>query len=546
MSERPAGRDWKGSSLSNLRVRVAALATGAVGVALLALVGPLAGSAAAHATLQQTTPVAESVLQRAPRHVELQFDEPVDSPGGIRVLDPKGERADLGRVDRVNGGLTLRVPLEGDESGTYTVAWRVLSDDGHDITGTFLFHVRTKTGAAVASTPSAATADVVGAVGRVLTFGGALAVVGAGLVAALAGRDEPRVRDRLRRVTVIAGLIGCVGVSAALLAQVASSSERNVFAAFSLVPEVVRDTRTGHLALIRFLLLTAAASAAAVAALWRKVPWLPGVLTVGSMATLSLAGHAWTSSARTGAVAADIGHLVVVGIWIGGLVSLVAVLDIAYDRVKLGQRFSAVALAAASIAAVTGAISGWLQIRSFEGLTSTTYGRLLIAKLVLFAVLLWLGWVNRAHLVPLLVRSTAPLRRALRAEIVIAVLVLSVTALLVDQPPARTEIGGPFSTSAINDVARLQVTVDPARIGLNDMHFYFFDTRGLSPLDVDAVTASVAIGDLPARKVTVLPITPSHVSVTGAAFTAPGRWTVTVTALRQGAPTTFTFEVPIT
>lgn len=64
-------------------------------------------------------------------------------------------------------------------------------------------------------------------------------------------------------------------------------------------------------------------------------------------------------------------------------------------------------------------------------------------------------------------------------------------------------------------------------------------------LEVDAVQVTAAPPDVPGRRLTVVPVTPSHVTVPGASLPAPGTWTIDVIAVRQGEPVTFTFEAQI-
>ena len=87
-------------------------------------------------------------------------------------------------------------------------------------------------------------------------------------------------------------------------------------------------------------------------------------------------------------------------------------------------------------------------------------------------------------------------------------------------------------------------TVDPAQAGANDIHMYFADPSG-AELAVDAVQVTAATAYVPARRLTVTPILPNHVTATGASLPSSGTWTIEVTAVRQGVPLVFTFEVPI-
>ena len=74
----------------------------------------------------------------------MEFNEPVEiSFGSIRVFDAHGRRVDDGETRYVEGSNdAVDVPLEPELSrGTYTVAWRIVSADGHPIGEAFVFHV---------------------------------------------------------------------------------------------------------------------------------------------------------------------------------------------------------------------------------------------------------------------------------------------------------------------------------------------------------------------------------------------------------------------
>jgi copper transport protein len=280
------------------------------------------------------------------------------------------------------------------------------------------------------------------------------------------------------------------------------------------------------------------------------------VLAAGSLVAASLSGHAWTAPNRAVAVASDLAHVGAVAVWVGGLVALLAVLPLEGrdGRVRLATRFSAVALGAVVVVAISGTVSGWQQVRTLDGLTSTTYGRLLLAKVAGFAVLVVLGWVNRARLVPLVGRTVAPLQRSLRIETLVAAAILAVTAALIHTPPARTQAAdGPFDTTAVAESPagepgvepRVDATVDPATAGPNDIHLYFYAGSGTEPLAVDAVEVTAATTDVPARRLQVTPVSTDHVTIAGASLPKADTWTIEVTAVQAGEPLIFTFEVPI-
>jgi len=102
--------------------------------------------------------------------------------------------------------------------------------------------------------------------------------------------------------------------------------------------------------------------------------------------------------------------------------------------------FSPVALTAAAFVALTGATTAWLHVKRLPNLWETNYGRALIVKLSLVAVVVSLGWWNWKRVRPSLAEGEASMtriQRSARAEITVAALVLAATAVLVSLPSPR-------------------------------------------------------------------------------------------------------------
>lgn len=114
----------------------------AIGAALLALGGAsvvVAPVASAHDELESAVPADGATLTAAPKGITLTFSDAVTQLGtAVVVTDPGAERVDTGkpRVD----GVTVTQALEPlTVPGLYSVAFRVVSSDGHPITGTLTF-----------------------------------------------------------------------------------------------------------------------------------------------------------------------------------------------------------------------------------------------------------------------------------------------------------------------------------------------------------------------------------------------------------------------
>jgi len=128
------------SLLQRTRVCVSVLTAGIVAAAGLLLAS--AAPASAHATLTRITPADGAVLTTAPTRVELTFDEAVNpSFATLVVTGPSGEDVTGGAA--VVKGSHVSGPLSGGlGSGDYRVAWRVVSDDGHPVSGQSGFRLK--------------------------------------------------------------------------------------------------------------------------------------------------------------------------------------------------------------------------------------------------------------------------------------------------------------------------------------------------------------------------------------------------------------------
>jgi copper transport protein len=216
-----------------------------------------------------------------------------------------------------------------------------------------------------------------------------------------------------------------------------------------------------------------------------------------------LAGHASVTEPELLAMSSDTLHVLAMSAWLGGLVALLLALPAATraldkpDRTRLLaaclRRFSPLALASVTVLLATGTYQSILYLESLGDLTGSAFGRAILVKVGLVVVLIGLGALNLRRNRPELERLAAGgappggagrlLRRVVQAEVALIVVVLAVTAALTSYPPPGAATTGPFSESTELGPARLEVTVDPARTGANEIHLYLFDSRDGSQWD---------------------------------------------------------------
>lgn len=112
---------------------------------LILLISLATPSAQAHGQLVSSSPVANSQVSALPEKVRLEFDGNLQSFEGrvvnvIVVEDSNGEQIDAG--DSIVAGAVLTVTLrDRSESGKFHVSYRVVSGDGHPVSGDYYFTV---------------------------------------------------------------------------------------------------------------------------------------------------------------------------------------------------------------------------------------------------------------------------------------------------------------------------------------------------------------------------------------------------------------------
>ena len=187
-----------------------------------------------------------------------------------------------------------------------------------------------------------------------------------------------------------------------------------------------------------------------------------GVVVVA--AGVALSALAWTGHGAVGEGApgwvhltADLLHLLASGAWVGALLGLVLLVTQPATRADAAHltlthralhKFGLVGAVVVGAIIVTGLVNSWMLvgIGNVADLGTTLYGRLLIAKLVLFGAMLGLASLNRFRLTPAFKRSIAAadheralgaLRTSLAVETACAAAILALVAWLGTlEPPA--------------------------------------------------------------------------------------------------------------
>ena len=181
-----------------------------------------------------------------------------------------------------------------------------------------------------------------------------------------------------------------------------------------------------------------------------------------ALATLMWTGHAGAMEGQLGSIhrISDVLHILAAAIWLGGIIAFLKMLrppddKLWGDRLVVAHRaldsFSQVGTVCVAVIVVTGLINGQILVGFFNipALFDSTYGRLLVLKLVLVGFMLLLGAKNRWRLTPnlglaLSDGSTRPAVSALRTSLLLeaaaALVILGLVAWLGTLEPTASMV----------------------------------------------------------------------------------------------------------
>ena len=295
-------------------------------------------------------------------------------------------------------------------------------------------------------------------VSSILLVGGAAALLLAG------PSDRPTARRWEAWVMTACRALVAVALGSALVAVAAQAALLEDRAAAAVEPaalaRLLLQTQAGAVWLVRGGLLFLLGAFVVVRADlsdrtdWRAARGEVALLGLAAVGLIAAASHAAAVEPDTAtAIAADVGHLVASGLWVGALPALARLFGLAGREagadarphaVLVARRFSGVALGLFVVVLVSGMWNTWFQVGSVAGLLGTRHGRLLLVKLAVIVAMVGLAALNR-RLLPALAGDAATvgrpamrrLSRLVAGEAVLALVVLGIVAAMSVTPPAR-------------------------------------------------------------------------------------------------------------
>lgn len=380
-----------------------------IGIAM-AILAPLAwlqtGTASAHAVLERSVPEPGERMEEGPAAVELHFNEAVESDvGSIAVLDDRSNPVTEARPEAPGDRKSLRLPLPELKEGRYTVSYKVVSADGHPVSGSYVFVVGNPP-----ASPDASAFDLHKQVGheghggygaekqltveqfimytiRVLYYAALLLAAGIMLWYALSKGRQPALEPWLAKW----GLYGMRALLTGTLLYVFMST-RELMEGLPLADwgSLLLSTSVGQIWL-SLLLLAAVGFAVMKAGRIAALLWTAALLAVES-----LNGHAAAMEPKAMTVAADFVHLLAAAVWVGGLTLLLALWF--GDRKEAGRfapAFSNAAWLSVALLALSGIGLTVYFMPGWDYLFYTPWGTLLLIKSALVLLVMIVGVLLR-------------------------------------------------------------------------------------------------------------------------------------------------------
>ena len=242
----------------------------------------------------------------------------------------------------------------------------------------------------------------------------------------------------LRSATGITALVWAIGQSLNILTTLANILGTSITGALDATSlrSFISQIDLGK---YMFVQLCLALIISAIVLRVRTVAAANALLLLSLVAVIApiFASHSASSGSHALAIGSLIVHVVALTFWVGGLIAI-TVLS-AEDRAIALPRFSALALWSVIAVVASGSANAWARL-NFQSAWGSNYARLVILKIIITAILIYFGYLNRKQLSGKWQITLKNLSRLLIVEVSIMLVAVLVGSRLSNmQPPSRGE-----------------------------------------------------------------------------------------------------------
>ena len=367
----------------------------------------------AHTGLVGTSPSDGQKVYNTIETLTLEFSDKVELlPNAFQLFNSSGEVLKLGKpkLIELENFTTITIPTLGNISeGWYAVGWKVVSKDGHPVSGAYSFSVDLNSDGEVGSIGSS---DLLKSIANPYsflkpfiilgkTFGYASTVITAGIVffLILLPKGKQSVIGKLTKWAMLSSLVGVLSIvfSWVLDVFVLYGNSSAIFKLVTLPPGKSYLVRLFALGLVIPICLLIKHGVVKITILF--------LCSILSLYSFTISGHTSILEPKWLASASLFAHLIAASVWIGGLFALFVTLkqlrnEDPESAALITGRFSITASAALALMSVAASSLAITTLGDLSNVFSTNYGRSLLMKLIIVLVIVILGAYNHYVLVP--------------------------------------------------------------------------------------------------------------------------------------------------
>jgi copper transport protein len=436
--------------------------------ALLLLI-PLAvwlasGQAFAHSSLVKAVPAPDSRLDQPPAQIELTFNERLERElYDIRVFDRNGRSVADGKAKMSEDRREIRLPLPKLADGIYTVSYKILSADGHPVSGSYVITVGAPPERPTANPEQAGHVHADhGGQGqieywaiRIVYYAALLFLIGWTAWSVILRKEPEEVRKLHRywsRHLLWLFLILHAGVGLMQFGDLlADLKPHDLWTLFV-------KTSAGLSWLLSLLI------AAAGLPFVQRARSFDALWAAALVVCKSFSGHAAAFDPPMMTVALDALHLTAASLWAGGLFYLVVIgIRFPERRAAFIALFSRTALISIAALALTGSLSTLLFMPRLKYLLYTAWGWLLIAKTALVALAIATAAVIRLRMRK---RRNAPPQRIIHIEFALMLCIVGIVGVFTFLNPLP--VNKPLHWHEMGQNIHMTAEISPNSPGEND------------------------------------------------------------------------------
>lgn len=559
-------------------------------LAIVLLISSLSFSLAdAHPFIVKTQPAQSSNVSPGINEIIIiHYSEQVEKDySTIKVLDSSGNQVDNKDTKYFEDEDSLAVTTKPLRDGVYTVTSKVLSKvDGHIVDEAFVFAI----GSAKVLPPPQKSERVVylpeagarfpGMVGQVIVLGAAIS----SFLIWNPIRKKTSLRDSVAELDnqhshAFLKLTG-VGLFLVLTSNIVMLAVQSIALQTSALSVIQTGFGTTWLArmFLTIVLLGIWFWAERKSLVGRRQQILILGFSLALIATTTMMGHGVASMQKPAAIL-DFVHNLLASIWIGGIIYLTFVILPSFRKMDSERkesltlavipRFSIMFVVALGILVITGPTLLWFLESDVSLLFNSAYGKLILAKIIVASMLVLHGAYNQfkiqrpaeKNFKEGTIQVHSKLRRSLRTEIPLGIVLLGIVALLTNSSLPAGEIQGAqaqeiitgFHTIQFSNQAKFDISITPFSSGANTLLVSVVSPNGETINDISDLKVKISNAQKNIAPIELNVITKSSKTesipmqyIANATFGFSGTWHVEIEAMRtRNANDNVSFDVLI-